>query len=421
MLSIGRVVIGAADAVPAGVVTVTDFSSGPDGLTINGAISTTDQTKASAAMQRLLGLIESQDESVVPLVWPDGPEDIGGFYRVTGGAVTGNAGIFSRGVPYFSLTLARVGGFTAPEFESIVQGGKRANSASGITPQAYVALPAATRGFEIGTDLTPSRYTRTADQGDMYAFYNAGNTLFDATPAFFTPPEAWYDGASTLKVGGEVTVGRQVRNLPLDWQLSNGLLRLTPVAGGSKILVERFSASSWATVGTIEPGMNNGPGGALGDLPAPHTLTVMRNSPQAASIRLTMDLLGISGTGYFAVTLDIALRRGSRMAALRMASRGPYTYRFDLAGYGSTIGTALTGGWTSATGTVVGQDADWTGGFTSAAGKPSTTRRLLGGANSRLILGYGWSPTTTAGFDEPQALINQWAAEQSENINAVLR
>lgn len=417
-LRIGRVAFGDDERTRVG-----SLSFSGDTLSLNGEIKAVDQAKASAEMQRINGLIEAKDEPVVPVTWPDGPPDVSGFYRVTGGRIDGIGGYMPNGRANFDLQLTRVSGFAAPMFESIVLGGKRTDASESVTHQAAIGLPSATRGFEIGADLTPSSFSRSSARGDVILFHNAANTLDRATPAFYVPPEDWYDGAVSLTVGGELVTGRQVRNLPQDWRLDNGLIRLS-AATLSDIAVERFASSTWGTLGTLQPGMQAGPGAALGDLPAPHTLTVVQNGPEVVKIRLTYDLQSIVTTGRFAVTLDIGLRRGAALASFRMHSRGDYGYRVDVVGWGLTENNrTLTGGlWTTLTRAVMCHDRQLSAN-TAAAGKPTGTRRFYRLTGSALSWGFGYSSSSDEGqeFDHPQSIVNQWAADHSEYINAVVR
>lgn len=422
-LKIGRVEIGAADARPAGVTTVTDFTFGPDGLTINGTVSLASQAKASAAMQRILGLLDADSEPVVPVTWSDGPADVPGFYRVVGGQIGAQAGLMPEGVVSFSLTLARVAGAAAPLLENVVTGTKRLDSDPGITAQAFMALPSTVKGFEIGANLTPSFYTRSTVEGDMTVFVDASNTLFDATsvPSFYVDPGDWYNGAATLKVDGEVVVGRQVRNLPTDWQIDNGLIRISGAAGGITVQ-RRLSTGVVTDTMTVKP-YRRVDFATLYYFDDPHTITVLRNLPEAVTVRLTYDVASAIAGARFKVTVDIEVRRGARAAAWYMDTRGSYQWGFRIDSWGAATWTAAIGGVYNA-GRVLATDND--AGVSVPTGATVDIQTQLAGPGKPLIMGLGYygsgsGGTGSTGIDTPQSVINQWAAAQVENVDAVVR
>lgn len=414
-LRIGRVAFGDDERTRVGSVTVSG-----DTLSLNGEIKAVDQAKASAEMQRINGLIEGRDEPVVPLTWPDGPPDVSGFYRVTGGRVDGVGNYMSNGRAGFDLQLTRVSGFAAPMFEDRVIGGTLPGTVGSV--DAWMALPESARGFEIGTDLTPLMRTRTAEGGDLTVFTtSAGTELFDATPSFFLEPEDWYVGAATLEVGGELAIGRQVRNTPSDWRISNGLIRVT--ASGALATLTRYSAddAGWqADARELTPYRTvSGTDYALDE---PHTITALRNSPEAVSIRLTYDAASATPGSRFAVNIDLTVRRGSQWVDIRLHTRGFYFWRIRISDWGTTFE-----GDAGFAPTYAGSRSFWNdgwqamvaNGYTFAA---SSTDGIVtsGAATTDMRCGVGWYDPDSVD-DQPTTLGAHWSAQQTERVNAVVR
>lgn len=414
-LRIGRVAFGDDERTRVG-----SLSFSGDTLSLNGEIKAVDQAKASAEMQRINGLIEGRDEPVVPLTWPDGPPDVSGFYRVTGGRVDGVGNYMSNGRAGFDLQLTRVSGFAAPMFEDRVIGGLRAGvlfESSSAT--ALFALPKAARGVEIPENQSPDALDRISDTGDVTVFSDAAGSLFGSAPSFYLEPENWYDGACTLYVGGELQVGRQVRNVPGEWAITNGLVRYS--ASGGAVVMEKFRGGAWGEAVTIRPYHRED--GVYSALEAPHTITVLFNGPQAVGVRLTYDAASAVAGDRFTVTLDIVLRRGLRVAAFDLHTRAFYSWVFAIEGWGTTW-TSLDAG-TANNGLVAGRDQY--AGFTTGTPLAATTARITSVLETESLsagIGYygsGASGTDATGGESAQAVVNQWAAAQSERIDAVVR
>lgn len=415
-LRIGRVAFGDDERTRVG-----SLSFSGDTLSLNGEIKAVDQAKASAEMQRINGLIEGKDEPVVPLTWPDGPPDVEGFYRVTGGRVDGVGNYMSNGRAGFDLQLTRVSGFAAPMFEDRVIGGPREGIVAGVTPQAFMALPSSVMGYEIGASLTPNFYSRPSHTGDLTVFVDGANTLFDSTPAFFLAPEDWYDGSSQLQVSGELIVGRQVRNRPLEWEVDNGLIALSGTAGG--IVVQRWASGVRADERTIRF-YRRIDAGSMNELQDPHTITVLRNSPEEVSVRLTYDADSVIPGARFSVAVDISVRRGSKVAAISLKARGSYRWGVQVLSWGASIAT-VTGGRYGG-GAVLAIDETMGSGLGGSGGIPAGAAYAQAphGGGFKVGVGYYGEAAGGAGgtaIDTPQAAVNQWAAAQSERIDAVVR
>ena len=277
-------------------------------------------THMYAIIEGLCAYAASTDESVVPVTFDTPLAHLTGFYRV--GDVSVDQAMPDRSD--LTLDLERVQGYTAPLFESIVLGGKRAAVGAGVTAQAWQALPAAVMGYENGV-ITPTVETVATADGNLTLFTDAANELFDARVEFYLPPASWYVGAATLTVGGNLIVGRQCQNDPDGWMISNGIIRLSGVANSGAIKLEHWSGAAWVGDGSYWFGQYGG--GAQPLLTAaPLAITVLRNDPACVTIRLAYDAASIVTNARFAVTVDLSLRRGATSAEVYLSTRGAYRW-----------------------------------------------------------------------------------------------
>lgn len=280
------------------------------------------------AVQQLRDMVGHPDEAFVPVVVT--PCTLGhlpietGYYRVVGAEISLVPLKYDRAE--VDVTLARVQGFAAPLFESVVLGGKRANLLASTTasPQAWQALPSSVQGYENG-QITPTVETLPSSGGDIKVFTDTLNQLFDARVEFYLPPADWYVGAATLLIDDRVQVGAQVPNRPTGWALTNGIIEMGGVPGQGRLRMRRWDGAAWQLVGYWEFGQYAG--GAQPKLTNPPlAITVLRNDPACATIRLAYDAASVVTNARFAVNVDLSLRRGSRMVEVYLSTRGAYRW-----------------------------------------------------------------------------------------------
>ena len=319
-------------------VTVRSMTARADQTDVSGKLAGTPD-EVVHALQQLRALEDPAGETVVPVVVTPCAlahlPIVSGFYRVTQVDLSMVALKYDRAE--VGISLKRVQGYTAPLLEAVVIGGQRATSPAGqVVARAWHAVPAAAAGYETGTQ-TPTDYVLQSASGPISVFTTpTGTHFFDSRPQWFLPPDAWYAGAATLRVGGRTVVGRQVQNLPGDWQIDNGLIRAT--GGPGAVTLQRWDGASW--VGAAQWHIARGRGGGVDPLTAPHTLTVIRNDPACVTIRCAYDAAAIISGSRFVVHVDYSLRRGSTVMDVRLATRGAYQWGF-LAPVASGAGSTL--------------------------------------------------------------------------------
>lgn len=326
---------------------VQSLSDDGSAVSISGVTAYAEPGDAETLRQQLLGY-QSSDESFVPVLWDEQPE-MAGFYRVTGVSVSGARGRASQGVWDFQVDLERVGGFTAPLIEIRGQGATRVNSQS-VTPLAAHGVPGAARSWQqynptLNLYTTGAATVRDSETGEV-AWRNAERPF----KQFFVDPDRFYDGAATLYMGEALAavVGRQIRNEPAAWVLSNGLIRVRPEYTGDVfgLVLQAWTGTGWGAEWAVE---------LLGgvptrtQLPAPHTVTVLRNTPEEVRLRFTTGM----STALIPVYVDVRMRRGVRFAEFRVSSpSGANQPGVNTVGFGSA--TDLAGGWGNGTQVVGG-------------------------------------------------------------------
>ena len=392
--------VGRAGALSEVILQQMSISKG-GAVSLTGKLTDDDLEFAAA---QFAAYADSSDETFLPCQFV-GPVGWDGFYRV----LDVSAGATEARRLDLSVSLERVRGFAAPIFESVVLGSKRATSGAGVTPLAWHAVPASATGYETGV-LTPTRTVLSGETGDVQIFSEATNHLFNARPMWFLNPAAWYAGASQLTVAGHVVTGRQVRNAPADWVLSNGLVRFVGLADGG-IRSERWDGAAWLSPGVWRlnrtlTGSSSNPVGA------PHTLTVLRNDPACVTIRVAYDAAELVPGSRFVVFLDLSLRRGSTMVEATVTTRGYYQWGFYApvvwsstpAAYDSfTDGTFIAAGGTA--------DLGWFG-----DGSPVSVSKFAGAQAQFVQWGWGYLSGQTQ-----QMVAQRYAAAQSERTEVVAR
>ena len=396
---IKRFSVGRAGVVGDVILQNLNVSKGTVGLT--GKI---DDPNVEFAAEQFAAYVDSADETFVPVRFV-GPTAWDGFYRVTDVQASASPSKLLG----LSVSLERVRGFAAPIFESVVLGSKRVSSSADVTPLAWHAVPAAATGYETGV-LTPTRTVLSSETGDVQIFSEATNHLFNARPIWFLNPADWYAGASQLTVAGHVVAGREVRNAPIGWGLSNGLARFGGLGDGG-IRSERWDGAAWSSPGvwrlnrTIE-------GGSANPVPAPHTLTVLRNDPACVTIRVAYDAAALVPGSRFVVLLDLSLRRGSTVVEAAVTTRGYYQWGFYSPDVWSSAPAAhdsvTEGTFVAAGGTV---DLGWFG-----DGSPVSTSRFSGAQTQFVQWGWGYLAGRTQ-----QQVAQMYAAAQSERTEVVAR
>lgn len=393
------------------IASVSDVTLDGSDLSLRGHTWELSYGEAARLREQMVAYADGGGESVVPIRCIDMPE-LDGFYTVDSVSVSAANGRATFGIFDFSLRATRVRGFAAPLFESIIQGITRPGFDGASTP--FHSLPAAVKGYETWV-ATPTSVTRPSETGDVVVF-TSGSLYERATVQYFVPGENWYDGAATVSVNGSVVTGVQIINAPTGWMLSNGRVRLVGEPGGW-FRTERWDGSKWASPGAWAPArrIGTGLGATYPAMETPHTLTVVRNTPQRVGIRLTTDAASVVPGEHFPVYVDIELRRGALMANIMLDARGAYTWalRTPIVNADQQLVTSGVVEGVFVAGRLVSH------GITSSDGLSVISATF---PSNVLNVGAGYLPVeSTDSVAFGQAVVNQWGFAQDETVTVVAR
>lgn len=342
--------------------------------------------------------LSGPDEPTVPLVYSyDSTFD--GYYEVVSANITQyDIADEARARFRYQVQLVRVTAYGT--IEAVMSGcdraGKPATMINAFGPTPWHAVPSTWLGYDYGylAVLTPK--TRNLFGGGSIAYYsmvhNASTPtvtdFYDATVLVGAAPANYYDGQVQLSIGSTLypVIGRQVVNDPTHWRLSNGLVQIDNSSGASNHFTMKFVRSTGAQYDSAWGySLGFGSGAAWTALPSgvtPRSMTILRNTPWLTTIRLAYSVY----TGQSSsVTLDISLRRGSRVATFVIRSSNNQTWGIN---------------WqtTAAVTAIDPFAAGWTAGYTETANNADGHRRVvLTGNGGGIDPGYGTVHLTAAG------------------------
>lgn len=292
-----------------------------DDIRFSGVLRASSVNDAGFLRIQLNGLLDNPDEPWVPFTWTEDPYAWDTLVRVNSVKVGTVPLSLTTGWFPFEVSMSRLPGTAnAPVVESrLGPGGLRVNShsiAKASTVPWWATPTDATSDRLPGATTSLASATRTGSGGSVKVQYTAdGTLLYDATPTMQLAPADWYDMAAKIELTPDsgttyrATTGRQVVNLPTVWRLSNDLVRVTYGGGDGLITVQHYSsvASAWQNAKTYKLATGISASVTPSAIGAFQTLTVLRNSPECVSIRLSAEHLAAA----VPVNVDLTLRRGS--------------------------------------------------------------------------------------------------------------
>lgn len=321
------------------VTNVSSFEVNGDYARVQGRLSAEDPEVALWQREMFRGLSFESDESIVPVTYDSDPL-ADGFYRVLD--VNVNPERFPIGAFPFSMDLQRIASSSSPAFESVLLGALRVNGHGIVVGSTvpWVAVPDDAHYFDPGPlPISPSVNRTSADGVVTIHFDGTNQRLNDAIARWSISPALAYVGAAKLEVGTTLrtVVGRQIQNLTANWRLSNGLLRITPVSGSSDLDISCYDGTQWDNAVRFDFGYDVAT--FFAGFSPYVAVTVLRNSPEAVSIRLSAPPAFKIGNLH---TVDLTLRRGARMVEVCMSSDVGFKGRIKMTT--PAAATALTGG-----------------------------------------------------------------------------
>lgn len=307
-----------------------------DKVQVSGWVQATTKAAMNALIQQLNGLM-GPDEPTVPLTYSyDSTWD--GYYTVNSVSHDLDPNHEKTFKFKYTVDLTRLSSY--PVVEMVVYGGDRTGN-PGITEVPWHAVPSTWNGYDYGA-ITAIGVNRALTASVNMKVYEQAAFLNATATAGAAPADA-YTGAATIKAGTTLyTVhGRQIQNTPSDWELSNGLIRVTASTGAGNHWVyatRNAGGTAWATDYGMTLGFESG--GNYTVLPygvTPRSVTVIRNSPEECVLRLAYQP---ESANSVAISVDLGLRRGARHCTVTLR-----THNNQLWGLG--FETAAAGGYSN--------------------------------------------------------------------------
>lgn len=305
----------------------------------------------------------------------------------------------------WNLSLTRIGAENAVDQESRIASVVRANDFA-LGGTRWLAPPPLHYAFYTG-GATPSGSV-------LRPLANSEGTLkvylgmpANTNPRWGCTPSAYLAGRSRILVGGVERTGLAFRiSDPLDWQLSNGLIRVTPLASSGLLNVEVWDGTQWeAKAWNVSVGSN---------IAGFEAATVMRNDFEMVVIRLVDSIT--SGR----TLLDITLRRGARFIECFLQTTASATL-------GTHLQTNETTTNNAASGYVVATSNDAAGNkFVAGSARTftgDTTGGLTKSASTSLgfFIGVVLNGSSAISGDSATDLRDQYIGAMSETVAAVRR
>lgn len=332
LLAIARVFDG-LDVAPS------DLNVSGRTLTLTGPVQATTYDQLRAVRERFEALVDNQDELTVPVTFSGTDGSIDGWYRPRRASWRQDSASPYNRVAFWSVDLERAGDQgAAQQLELTSIHAVRANQNS-IDTADYSGtsgwmdwVPGTASDWYSGALGTTS--ARSCDDGFSGQALGLPLTAAgEANWAYSLIPSRAYEaacsirclyGASAELVGGRGGGGAFQAG---GWVLSNGIVRVKQhPSDNSAIEVEAYDSGSWVRLHSGVGWRNEidyGGGSTAGWNIHTAGVTVLRNGPDAAAIRLA-----IANTTFAAnfgrVWLDLAVRRGDRhvCAVFRCDTRG---------------------------------------------------------------------------------------------------
>jgi len=295
-----------ADADCAWCAEVAEQSSGE--RTLKGMLAGATLEQTNVARDNLRSLRPGE---IIPIVWTGDPH-LDGFYEVVEAAAGyGPGGVAGSGAVEWALRVRALGSDPEVFWQSRFSGVNRDGAAvrfHGVpsTSPLYVPEPAGgiiTRALADGSSLQVALGVALTDR-----------------PIWENRPATHYRGAATVKWASVASGTRYTRQglwippaLPADWEIGNGLIRLTPNAG----LTYGFLLDVWNGTGWTPWDFTLTYAGATATTVPLDTTTrpaVLVNTPELVVVRFEQTRGAATGGRWH---LTISLRRGARFVHLR--------------------------------------------------------------------------------------------------------
>jgi hypothetical protein len=303
MATYGRVKIGRLVLREDHIVSETIDQNGDRSITVTG------QESMGVATGYALSLINQKREDllaitdqVVPVVF-DRKSNFNGYYQatITAGTVENHDGLVAM-FPW-SMTLVRMGTEQQIDVESRLGGAITRANVFSVTGVRCHAPSVGHIGYQTGSTI-PLFTTRPSADGSLIFYRTLAAGVNPRWACAVTNYEKgrvrFIDSNLYERSGVDASVA------VTGWELSNGLIRVKPLASGGVLEVSVWTGSAWH-VKNYDVTLGTGPAVSVGTF---DYCAILENKYEFTSIRLMKNL----SPGRF--TLDLSLRRGHRFVEM---------------------------------------------------------------------------------------------------------
>lgn len=303
MATYGRVKVGRLTLREDHVVSETIDQNGMRLVNLSG------QESMGAATGYTLSLISQKREDllsitdqIVPVTFARKP-NYNGYYQVTiaAGSIENHDGVTAM-FPW-TMTLARVGTEQQMDVESRLGGALTRANVFSVTGVRCHAPSVGHVGYQTGSTI-PLFTTRPSVDGSVILY----RTLAAGVNPRWACPVVNYEKGRVRFIDTNLYERSGVdASVPTTgWELSNGLIRIKPLASGGVFEVSVWTGAAWR-VKNYDVTLGTGPAVTVGTF---DYCSILENKYELTSIRLMKSL----SPGRF--TLDLTLRRGHRFVEL---------------------------------------------------------------------------------------------------------
>lgn len=397
-------------------------------LSLAGVFDAGTADQAKTVREQINAMNDNKDEPFVAVQWDDDPT-VNGFYRVLGTGCDPGLQHLSHGYVTWAVDLERVSGSQYPPIESVCQWQLRTNNRSvssgtftGVAvPQFGIPGSAWEVGPTSGT-VSGSQATLTGPgvlgTGFGTILYTTGVTVpADGVMGWTVIPENYYYGACTVTndtgtATDQLVLGRRA-DILTNWMVSNGMVRFFIENVNQTLTVETWVGGAWTQVNATNFRFQSG-GTTIGY----QSMTILRNSPECVSVRLSHN---VSAT-KLRVYVDLFILRGSGMVYGYMSvpatsSNWPTSATMGVQTTASVASTAITGGFRATTADASGSR------FVLVTGSPACTDTVATGRTvtsaAALSLSFGITSGTSTTLAQNNAY--EFFAQRSEKTLVVAR
>lgn len=380
---------------------------------VTGYAQASTYADAVTLTEQLVGLAGNPDEPIVPCTWTLNAE-LDGYYRVANIDIGGGPeSVVTFGFPY-AVELERIRDAHMPVIESQLVGALMSNGLGAASGEAIWCYPEAAVDHYLAAFGT-STATRTSADGVIdFVYQSTYATAFSSFGQFTVAPASYYVGAATIEAGSTLrrVTGRRLKNLPMNWRLSNGLVRVTPASGG-KLDVSHYDGAAWDTairyrLRLAAADWANG---------SSTQITVLRNSPEECVIRVATAPTGVTTNAIRSI--DLSLKRGSRFVQVIMSNPTGREPGWGIKRDATEAATAITGGLRATANDASGNR------YIIACNQSPTTDLVNGGVDASsspvFMIGSEVGGSGAAARDAAAAVVNQFLFQISERQTVVAK